>query len=329
MYKPIGLVCAMGAAFPLAHAQANVDLSQMSAAEFESLQESLASEKLRRELSVIDQQIETLRTQREVVSRRASGLPISPTVLPSELSAPELLDRSLITQINAQNGSEVADEANPDPVQPTGGSSETQRTGTPNNQANSIYDRFGLGIGIALTSNLSGQRVNDVRIVQLEDGTVLAQVAESGEQDIRLVGEGHFIFEDIGVLNEQLNSGILSDLAACGLFALKGEQDSGNRLGCGPFIALVANSDLNIEEFGIGHMLSLGRKDDDEIVGRVFNIGYGIMFDPSAETLDRRLLEDDGYIVQEQFRDAVIANESLIIQSEEAISAMLIFSTSF
>ncbi|MEO1473186.1 MAG: hypothetical protein AAFS03_04480, partial [Pseudomonadota bacterium] len=104
-----------------------------------------------------------------------------------------------------------------------------------------------------------------------------------------------------------------------------------NRLGCGPFVALVANSDLSIDEFGIGHMLSLGRKNKktDELEGRVFNIGYGVMFDPSAETIDSRFFEEGTFVVKEQFRDVVVADQDLLIQKEETISAMLIFSTSF
>lgn len=138
------LICAVSLAAPISYGQATADLSELSAEDFAALQAQLESERLRRELSEIDQQIETLRSQRDLVERRASGLPISPNVLPSELDAPELLDAALVLQAPAAEPKETEDASDEDAggaeEQPKGTADGSERTTEP--PTNSIYDRL-------------------------------------------------------------------------------------------------------------------------------------------------------------------------------------------
>lgn len=202
-----------------------------------------------------------------------------------------------------------------------------------------------LGGGIGTRVNLSGTRVIDVKPVVLPDGTMIAQIAQSDEAEVRLLLETHYIFEEEASLISSWADAstsdsfgewtfrfvdTASDLLACGLWSfLPPPPDNSPRRGCGPFVALAFDVDASPEEFALGHMISFESPFSTPGSRSAFNLGYGIIIDPDSQTLDNTVLVEKTYQIRPEFVDLVATEQLSLTQKEETLGAVIIFSTNF
>ncbi|MEM9285983.1 MAG: hypothetical protein AAGA39_08870 [Pseudomonadota bacterium] len=212
-------------------------------------------------------------------------------------------------------------------------SDEPSSNGNGDGRTNFVPRDLFVGVGIGLTYNLGGSRTSNATVADISadvegDDTVLfVQEKEDDDTDIRILFETHYLLKDQSFFVSNPIDGF-SSLVACGPFALvtKGDQ---NRRGCGPFVAAAIDSDGEIQEFGIGWMLGLGRPDpnaDRNERHSGFGLGVGVMIDPDSSTIDGRVVDLDTFRVKSDFVSAV-QNEMVGVTTEEATVSALIFVT--
>lgn len=127
---------------------------------------------------------------------------------------------------------------------------------------------FGFGAGIAIQL---GQ--NAVDKAELDEAHIV-RVTQEADARVGIVLEGHYLFD---------------------MWQTEGERSTD--IGLGPFLAVQTGDNNNIiDSVGLGVMMGLSRHDRDERGwGNSFNIGLGVMFDPTVQKLG----------------DGIVANEPL------------------
>ena len=320
------------------------DLSSISDSDLEA---ELAR---RAEINALKAQMAALQAQIEALDPTGEAEPIE-TLAASASPTPGLQTVTLLDAVEGETETSAASEEGASEEGAPSGETETISTGSKeeggggtkqggDNPLN-VFEKFGLGYGLALRHNLSGDRVKSVTTSQLADGTTVAQISQSDEQEIRVIGEGHFLFKDRGIFSRRTNDAgqsvldfdpveALSSFALCGLFAWGDNIDRTGRRGCGPFIMVAVGDDQLVAEFGIGHMVSFGEKASSTNPNpRVFNLGYGVIFDPDSETLDNALFEPGTLTVRENYVEALNEGSLSLTTKEETLGAVILFSTNF
>ena len=147
-----------------------------------------------------------------------------------------------------------------------------------------------LGIGLSLAVDLQGDRVDDASV---DGGKVGVSKKNSGQPRVLL--ESHYFFEPA---KDHRN--------------LKKE-----RWGYGPFVAIQGSDDEVIEAFGLGWMVGFKRKGPQE---ESFNLGLGLIFDPSVKVLGDSIHEG---------RPLPTGETDVQFKEESRVSAVLSVSFSF
>ena len=359
--KAVILIAAVYVGVTSAHAQSDFSIENLSDADLNRLEQQIEQLRKERLVAKLDEQLANLDSQRESIEAQKAALlngsadglaPVQsaysdirrPTVILESDTSSDVGETVENTQEQGEeNPDKTEDKDPPVTISDTQGADDNEGSdngATEPTNVEKVLDAMGFGAGFALTSNLSGTRLEDTNEFLADDGSLYVQITESQEQSVRLVAETHFLFEDISIFDAGGPLEALSDFATCGLWSFKKGNDSNSRRGCGPFIVGFSSDNSLIEEFGIGHMVSFGpvvdssgdnsgKSDDDtqaEDVKRAFNIGYGLMFDPDSKTLDTRLLQPNSFYVRPEFVEAVDDGRLDLITKEETLGLFLMFS---
>lgn len=200
------------------------------------------------------------------------------------------------------------------------------------------------GVGLGLTHSLNSDRVSDtgVTIEELDDAdkSLYVQVNESENTDVRVLFETHYLARDVS-LGATLSCNVAhgedcdispgtrwfnaaSDIAMCGPFAAVRGSRTGRSRGCGPFLAVAADTDGEIVEFGGGWFVGFGEGDQPS-----FGLGLGVIVDPDSSQIDYNIVNRDTMRVRDEFKSKVSDGDLSVLRKRASTSVMVMVSRHF
>lgn len=167
------------------------------------------------------------------------------------------------------------------------------------------------GVGISLTSDLGdndriSSAVIETVMIADQDGntspTAIVRVTEDQNRRARVMLETHYFFqprrrirecwEVNGEKNRKGARGSKKCLDAKSEVSTGVRQGRRRNWGIGPFLAIQPGTDEIVESIGIGVMVGLRRGGDDSEGNQSFNLGLGVVNDPSVQILGEGFVAD-------------------------------------
>lgn len=206
-----------------------------------------------------------------------------------------------------------------------------------------VLQHLFVGVGLGLSTDFGRDYAEDFKVTTLEDGSLFVQEQNPTDSRIRFALETHYLAENVSVLPtsetidgsggiEKYGKILLHGAAAvalCGPFAFVPPGDE-NRRGCGPFVAVIAESDVSVDEFGGGWMIGFGK--NENMAGQRdagFTLGLGVLVDPDARSLSSKVVDPETMIVRDQFRSVVANNQISVYEQETSVSFLVIVTKDF
>jgi hypothetical protein len=228
----------------------------------------------------------------------------------------------------------------PAPATPPASGANSSSTSKTNTNTFCTLLGFDCGLGLTYAHTFGSERIDSLTPLQRPGGAVYLQAKTIQNDNIAVLVELHHFFKKGSSPPDP--KGVVTKFDPA-FQPIKGSATAGHDLGaaalCGPFIftteiftdgcgplavASVGTDGKSATQFGIGWAAGVPNVGGADGTG--FNIGIGVMFDPSEQVLDGRVVNQNTQVVLPAYQAAVMANPNLAIVHRPTHSLFLMIS---